>query len=71
MKKKTLLKPKFHASSFLFSVMAMDTQMCLHEYETTITIQHNDVQVTHYERALDVQMFYTKLPLSECWPCVN
>ena len=30
-----------HTLSFIFSVTAIDTQLRLHEYETTITIQHD------------------------------
>ena len=38
---KASILAQFHTLSFIFSVEAIDTQLYLHEYETTITIQHN------------------------------
>ena len=51
---------QIHTLSFIFSITATDTKLHLREYETTITIQHNDAKVTHYKQALDVLFLYKK-----------
>ena len=39
---KASITVQFHTLSFIFPIMAINAQLYLREYETTITIQHDD-----------------------------